>query len=275
MSRLKHKIVCGDNIEIMKGMKSESVDLVVTSPPYDNLRDYNGYSFNFENTAKELFRVIKEGGVIVWIVGDRIKNGSETLIPFHQGIYFKKIGFRVHDIMIYQKDVMPFPESNRYNQCFEYMFVFSKGRPNTFNPIKEQTKGYKSSKTSTTRNKDGSVSRLKYKQGKRERNRFNLWFYNVGYMKSTDYKDAFKHPAIFPEKLAYDHIFSWSNENNIVLDPFLGSGTTSVAAERLGRNSIGIEMSKEYCKLSYERLLNEVRQCKMDREQSIIERVGF
>jgi len=144
----------------MKGMKyidNNSIDLTVTSPPYDNLRTYKGFSWDFEGIAKELYRVTKQGEIVVWIVGDRVKNGSETLIPFEQALYFKGVGFNVHDTMIYQKNAMPFPEQTRYIQCFEYMFVLSKGKPKTHNMIKEKTKGYKPSKSSTQRNTDGTT----------------------------------------------------------------------------------------------------------------------
>ena len=138
-------------------MPDNFIDLTVTSPPYDNLRTYNGYCFDFENVAKELFRVTKKGGIVVWVVGDATIKGSETGTSFRQALFFKEIGFNIHDTMIYQKDVMPFPEQTRYNQCFEYMFVLSKGKPNTFNAIKEKTQGYKPSKSSTTRNANGET----------------------------------------------------------------------------------------------------------------------
>jgi len=123
----------------MKGLPSECVDLVVTSPPYDDLRNYNGYSFDFENIVKELYRVMKKGVVIVWVVGDKIKNGDRTLTSFKQCLYFQDIGFNVHDVMIYQKKNTPFMRSNAYTNCYEFMFVFSKEKVNTFNPLKTKT----------------------------------------------------------------------------------------------------------------------------------------
>ena len=247
-------IICGDCLEVMKDIPDNSIDLTVTSPPYDNLRTYKGFSWDFEGIAKELYRATKDGGVVVWIVGDRVKNGSETLIPFEQAQYFKKIGFNLHDTMIYQKNVMPYPEQTRYIQCFEFMFVFSKGKPKTHNLLKEETKGYKPSKTSTQRNADGTTTALKYEQGKKYRNRWNVWVYDVGYNKTTKDKFAFKHPAMFPEQLAQDHIISWSNEGDLVLDPFMGSGTTAKMAKLNNRNYIGIDISEEYCEISRERL---------------------
>ena len=249
-----------DNVKGMRLLDDNSIDLTVTSPPYDNLRTYKGFSWDFEGIAKELYRVTKDGGVVVWIVGDRVKNGSETLIPFKQALYFKEIGFNVHDTMIYQKNVMPFPEQTRYIQCFEYMFIFSKGKPITHNLLKEKTKGYKPSKTSTQRNVDGTTTQLKYEQGKEYRNRWNVWIYDVGFNKTTKDKFAFDHPAMFPEQLAQDHIISWSNEGDLVLDPFMGSGTTAKMAKLNNRNYIGFEISKDYCEIANKRIENHTQQ---------------
>jgi len=235
-------------------MKNDCIDLVLTSPPYDGLRNYNGYSFPFEKIAKELFRVINQGGVCVWVVGDSVIDGSESGTSFKQALYFKEIGFNLHDTMIYQKDVMPFPEQTRYNQCFEYMFVLSKGKPKTFNAIKEKTQGYKPSKTSTTRNADGTTEGLKYEQGKDERSLFNIWKFGCGYNKTTNDKIAFQHPAMFPEDLAKKHIYTWSNENDIVYDCFGGAGTTAKMAHLQKRKWIISETSKEYVEIMNKRL---------------------
>lgn len=248
------KLYQGDCLEVMKQLDSEAIDLTITSPPYDNLRNYNGFNFNFEGIAKELFRLTKHGGVVVWVVGDRVKNGSEMCIPDKQKLYFKEIGFNVHDTMIYQKNAMPFPEQTRYIQCFEYMFIFSKGKPKTVNLIKEPTKGYKSSKSSAQRNKDGTTSKLKYEQGKKYRSKWNVWVYEVGFNKTTKDKFAYKHPAMFPEQLANDHILSWSNEGDTILDPMCGSGTTLKMAKINNRNAIGIELSEEYLNIVKKRL---------------------
>jgi DNA modification methylase len=252
-----NKVYLGDCLEVMKTFENECVDLTVTSPPYDNLRDYNGYSFDFEGIAKELFRITKQGGVIVWVVGDATIKGSETGTSFKQALYFKEIGFNLHDTMIYAKpNAMPLTH-NRYDPCFEYMFVFSKGTPRVFNPIKEKTihegkinkrelevkmigvKGHQS----RTRQEHTEVKSSKYRK--------NIWQYMVGVEKD---KKTNSHPAIFPEKLAEDHILSWSNEGDTVLDPMAGSGTTLKMAKKNNRNYIGIEISQEYIDIINKRL---------------------
>jgi DNA modification methylase len=260
-----NKIYCESNLETMSRMPDDFIDLTVTSPPYDGLRTYKGYSFPFEDIAKELYRVTKQGGILVWVVGDSTVKGCESLTSFKQAIYFvEQCGFNLHDTMFYVKDAMPFPESNRYNNCVEYMFIFSKGSPKTFNPIKEKTTDASRKKNSSSnRNADGTMSEMKYEMGKDERSRFNFWNYGVGFAKTTNDKIAFKHPAMFPEKLAKDHIYSWSNEGDLVYDPFMGSGTTAKMAHIYKRNWIGSEMSREYVDLANKRIEPYINQLKL------------
>lgn len=247
-----NKIYNENCLDTMSKMPDGFVDLVVTSPPYDNLRDYKGYTFDFEKIARELYRVVATGGVVVWVVGDAVINGSESGSSFRQALYFKEIGFNLHDTMIYQKNAYPFPPTNRYFQVFEYMFVFSKGTPKTTNLIRVKTIGQKRT-TSTQRESDGSMSDMKYEMGKDDRIKDNVWIYNTGFAKTTN-DPVFEHPAMFPEKLTEDHIISWSNENDLVYDPFMGSGTTAKMAFRNKRNYIGSEISAEYCKIAEERI---------------------
>jgi site-specific DNA-methyltransferase (adenine-specific) len=245
-----NEIICGDSLKVMRGFESDSVDLTVTSPPYDNLRDYKGYTFDFEGIARELYRVTKDGGVVVWVVGDQTTNGSESGTSFKQALYFKEIGFNLHDTMIYYKGKCIFPDENRYYASFEYMFIFSKGIPKTFNPINDRiNKSFGRKITGTDRRRDGSTKRkscfgnLIDEKGRR----FNVWEITDGVRQSA-------HPAVFPEALARDHILSWSNEGDLVLDPFLGSGTTAKMAHNLKRNYIGIDISEEYCEIARARL---------------------
>lgn len=252
-----------DCLEGLKLLDDNSIDLTVTSPPYDNLRTYNGFSWDFEGVAKELYRVTKQGGVVVWIVGDATIDGSETGTSFKQALYFKEIGFNLHDTMIYEKNGPPFPSSNRYNQVFEFMFVFSKGKPKTVNLIKDRKNRWGGTSTfgkSSNRNTDGTLSERKKRMVNEYGVRFNIWKINSGSGYSTKDKIAFQHPAIFPEQLAQDHIISWSNEGDIVLDPFMGSGTTAKMAILNNRQYIGFELSKEYCELAEERIKNATQQ---------------
>jgi site-specific DNA-methyltransferase (adenine-specific) len=223
-------------------MSDEFIDLTVTSPPYDDLRAYNGYSFDFESIAKELFRITKQGCVVVWIVGDATIEGSETGTSFKQALYFKEIGFNLHDTMIYEKSGMANPSSTRYHQTFEYMFIFTKGKLKTFNPIKDRENKYRGFR--------GGEQSFRADYGMR----FNVWRYANGGNNTSRDKETFNHPAPFPEKLVEDHIVSWSNEGDVVYDPFMGSGTTAKMALLNDRNYIGSEISKEYCDLSSERL---------------------
>lgn len=251
-----NRIYNEDCLETMKRMPDNFVDLTVTSPPYDNLRDYNGFTFDFESIAKELYRITKQGGVIVWVVGDATINGSETGTSFRQALYFKEIGFNLHDTMIYQKNSYPFPPSNRYFGVFEYMFVSSKGIPKTTNLIKVQTlEQIKNNNSSSSRQTDGTLVKIKYETGKAERIKDNIWKYEVGFNKSS--LDNPEHSATFPEKLAGDHIKSWSNEGDLVYDPFMGSGTTAKMAKFLNRNYIGSEISSEYCEIIKNRLAQQ------------------
>lgn len=244
------------NVDCVAGMRdlpNDSIDLVVTSPPYDNLRDYNGYEFNYELVAESLFRIMKKGGVVVWVVGDKIKNGNKTLTSFRQALFFQEIGFNVHDVMIYKKLNTPFMRSNAYTNCFEFMFVFSKGKPNTFNPLKTNTVRSGFEKLVTNKKADG-VNKKVLAELKKEKTLTNIWEYAVGLGGSTNDRIAFKHTAIFPERLANDHILSWSNEGDIVFDPMCGSGTTCKVAALNGRKYLGMEISSDYAELAKERM---------------------
>jgi len=240
----------------MKDWPDNCVDLVVTSPPYGDLRDYDGYRFDFNGIAEELFRIIKKGGIIVWIVGDQVIDGSETGESFTQALYFKSIGFNIHDTMIYEKAGFSAPSSNRYYQIFEYMFILSKGRPSVFSPLNDRKNRWPGAwGQSSFRDKSGKLKGKHFEAPRREwGRRFNIWKYVVGYGYNTKDDIAYQHPAIFPEQLAADHIMSWSNENDLVLDPMNGSGTTTKMAAKLKRRYIGIDISEKYCELARQRL---------------------
>ncbi len=236
-----------DCLEGMKLLPNECIDLTVTSPPYDNLRTYNGnieqWSFEkFQAIAKELYRITADGGVVVWIVADATIKGSETGTSFRQALFFMECGFNLHDTMIWKK-TNPIPLThNRYEQHFEYMFVFSKGSPKTFNPIKIPcvTKGQIRNRKNSNKEEGSAVrNRNEVTVTKSEKIKGNVWEMPVSNTK-------YNHPAIFPEQLAQDHILSWSNEGDLVLDPMCGSGTTCKMAWLNNRNFIGIDISEEY-----------------------------
>ena len=244
----------GDSIDFMKNNMSDNfVDLVITSPPYDNLRSYKGYTFDVDRMSKELYRVTKKGGIVVWIVGDAVINGGESGTSFKQSLTFINNGFLLHDTMIYEKNTSSFParkNGNRYTQIFEYMFIFSKGKPKTANLICDKENkwaGFTNWGKNTCRSKDNDLKETsKIKEVPRFSPRNNIWKYNVGGGFATQDKIAYKHPAIFPDKLAQDHILSWSNEGDIVLDPMCGSGTTCKMTWLNNRKFIGIDMSEDY-----------------------------
>lgn len=247
------EIICGDSAELLKKLKDESIDLTVTSPPYDNLRKYAGFQWDFETIAQELYRVTKKGGVVVWVVGDATINGSETGTSFKQALYFKSLGFNLHDTMIYEK-INPIPQNhNRYEQSFEFMFVFSKGKPKTFNPIMEPTKNagkcydWGNRKTLMDDNQCRRDRGTDLRVTNKNKIKRNIFAYSVGGGKTG-------HPAVFPEQLAIDHILSWSNQGDIILDPFMGSGTTALAALKNNRHFIGFEISQDYVDIANARI---------------------
>jgi site-specific DNA-methyltransferase (adenine-specific) len=254
-----NQIVCGDNCEVMRKLPSESIDLVVTSPPYDDLRTYGGHSWDFYGVAWNLKMLLKPGGVIVWVCNDATKDGSETGNSAEQASFFRRIGLRQHDTMIYRRNAK-FPDKTRYYSTFEFMYVFSKGAPKTVNLIadKKNNCAGQSLASSTERQANGKIRESwAMRTGARVREygiRGNVWEFANGFNHSSKDRIAFEHPAIFPEALARDHILSWSNKGDIVLDPFSGSGTTAKMAMQTKRRFIGIEVNQEYVELSNTRL---------------------
>ena len=246
-------LMVGDCMDLLSEIPESSIDLTVTSPPYDKLRNYNGYAFDAEGVGKALLRVTKDGGVVVWVVGDRI-NGGRSMTSFRQAVMFQDIGFTIHDVMIYQKKNTPFTRSNAYTNAWEFMLVLSKnGPPKTFNPIKVPT--VRNGEELLTHNKlpDG-INKKRRGRLNKEKTRTNIWSYAVGLGGTTRDRIAFQHPAVFPERLAEDHILSWSNLGDVVLDPMCGSGTTCKMAKMHGRKYIGIDISQKYIEIARERL---------------------
>jgi site-specific DNA-methyltransferase (adenine-specific) len=243
-----NKIYNENCLDTMAKMPNNFIDLTITSPPYDGLRIYNGYSFDFESIAKELYRVTKYGGVVVWVVGDSTVNRGESGTSFKQALFFKEIGFNIHDTMIWKKPNPVPTQSTRYQQEFEYMFVFSKGKPKTFNPI-------------MVKSKCAGTKVKKHRATKSKHNYNNEGVYTVADTKMignvweiANVKNDSKHPAIFPLELAEKHIISWTNEGDIVYDCFAGSGTTAKMSIINNRNWIASEISSEYCEIINKRI---------------------
>ena len=249
------KIITGDSAVVLQSFPPDCIDLTVTSPPYDNLRTYNGFTFDFETIARQLFRVTKAGGVVVWVVADETKKGTESGTSFRQALYFMQCGFNLHDTMIYNKGAQGGAKGSNYcyTQAFEYMFVFSKGKPKSINLLKDRENKYVKTGKSSMRKKNGKTVEF-IASGNALSKRTNVWDIRGGWMVGSTDKIAFEHPATFPEALAQDHILSWSNENDTVLDCFCGSGTTPKIAKLLNRHYIGIDTSAEYVALTNERL---------------------
>lgn len=251
------KLHCESNLKTLARIDDNQIDLTVTSPPYDDLRHYNDARWDLDLLVPELYRATAEGGVVIWVVGDKTVNGDESGSSFEQALFFKKCGFRLHDTMIFAKaNPMPSDCGRRYRQIFEYMFCFSKGLPKTFNPLTTATKSAGSKISAFRSTRDGRANTPDEDVGrtlKASRKRGNIFVYLVGSASSRD-KIASKHPAIFPEQLAEDQIRSWSNIGDLVFDPFLGSGTTAKASRALKRNFIGSEISREYFDIALTRL---------------------
>ena len=253
----------------MKTLEDGVIDLCVTSPPYDDLRSYNdSSSWNFDTfkqVAEQLYRVMKVGGVVVWVVGDACVKGGETGSSFRQCLHFMDLGFVLHDTMIYEKNGSPFParrDGNRYSQIFEYMFILSKDKkPKTANLLCDKPNrwaGYTHFGKGSIRQKDGTLKERQIKPIPEFSPRNNIWKYNTGKNYSSKDDAAFEHPAIFPEALAKDHIMTWSVENDLILDPFMGSGTTAVACMETNRKYVGFEVDPTYYDVCLRRIEQHV-----------------
>ena len=252
------ELINGDCLELMKEIKDSSIDLTVTSPPYDNLRTYNDSiaswgEISWKSAIGNLYRITRDGGVVVWVVGDQTKNGSESGTSFKQALFAMECGFKLYDTMIYRKNNYTPLTHRRYEQEFEYIFILSKGIPKTFNPIKvpctyagQGTWG----EPNMYKDSSGKLTRVKKTIINDEKIKGNIFSYTVGSTKTG----KIKHPAMFPYDLAKDMITSWSNENDLILDPFMGSGTTGLAAKNLNRRFIGIEKDNEYFKIASDRI---------------------
>jgi DNA modification methylase len=252
------QLLHGDCLELMKQLPDQSIDMVITSPPYDDLRTYEDTSsFSFKETARLLTSLLKPGGVIVWNVGDQCVNGSETGTSFRQALYFvDECRLNLHDTMIWQKSNFSNPSTTRYHQVFEYVFILSKGKPKTFNPIKDRknvSSGNIGSFGENTVTQKNGTKKVRPKKIVEEYGmRHNVWITNTAGQEQTAKK--YGHPAMFSESFANDHIISWSNEGDLLLDPFMGSGTSGAVAKKLGRSYIGMEVNETYYMIAKNRI---------------------
>jgi DNA modification methylase len=246
-------ILCGDSADELATLSAGSAHLAVTSPPYDRLRTYGGdCEWDFERTAVELFRVLCAGGVLCWNVGDSVVSGAETLTSCKQKIFFvERCGFRVHDTMIWHKRNFSNPESVRYHQVFEYVFVLSKGKPRVFNPIKDkpnvQAGRVGCNGVNTFIKRDGTRSTRTTHVTQEFGMRGNVWVGNT--RGQEEFCKKLPHPAMMPRWLARDLIISFSNPGDLVVDPFGGSGTTVQEALELGRSALLIDSNPSFCDL--------------------------
>ena len=273
MDKLELNRIYNENcLDTMSRMPDNFIDLIVTSPPYDDMdenfnpipkngmRNYKGYTWDFKRIAEEMYRTLKEGGAVIWVVNDPVIKGSESLASSYQKIYFRRIGFRIHDAMIYRK-VNPKPSvyngSHRYEQAFEYIFVLSKGKPKTFNPIVVGST-YAGVKNEWNNFRQQGIDELHGAWGGDTINDtkivHNIFSYQIGWCHSYTDEIVKGQPAVMPEKLARDMILSWSNEDDLVYDPFMGSGTTAKMALINKRNFIGSELDAGYCDIANERI---------------------
>lgn len=247
-----NRLIVGDSVTALpKEVGPCRVDLTVTSPPYDSLRDYHGYQFDAAAMLQAIYDATAEGGVCVWVVGDQVRKGDLSLSSFKHALAGQALGRRVHDVMIYAKNAKLFPRTNGYYRTHEYMLVLSKGAPKTFNGLREpNTYAGQVRKRWTHRAKSGEMKEITERVCRPDSVLGNVWRYNVAFGQATTDKFAHGHPAMFPERLAEDHVLSWSNPGDLVLDPMCGSGTTCKMAQRHGRRYIGIDVSADYIEIA-------------------------
>lgn len=264
---MENDIYCADFTEFYKKLVEANikVDFSISSPPYAHNRTYNGFKFDIEKMVNALTEVTKPGGACVWVVGDITEDDSETGLPFDHATEFLNNGWNLHDTMIFEKSGLPFPSKDRYTQSWEYMFVFSyQLKPKTVHLLKDKPNANAGKPAhwgkTTARQKDGSLKEVGKNYITPEFGvRTNIWRYITGGVGCTQDRIAYKHPAIFPEALVRDHILSWTDPNDLVLDPMNGSGTTTKIARLTKRRYIGVDISKEYVTLAKERTMLDAK----------------
>ncbi|MBR1921447.1 MAG: site-specific DNA-methyltransferase [Kiritimatiellae bacterium] len=257
---LHNKIICGDSAAVMEKFPDNSIDMVVTSPPYDSIRDYKGFSADLSKIGRETFRVLKEGGIAVVVIQDQTKNYGKTLTSFRLAIdWCDNAGFKLFECLIYKKLGAEGAWWNkRFRVDHEYMMVFLKGdRPAYFNkdPLKIPSKhGGKVMTGGGTRLTSGIRIATRAIHINPMKCRGTVWAYETA---GDGSRLKHQHPATYPDRLPYDFIQCFCPEKGIVLDPFMGSGTTALAAKSLKRFYVGIDISQEYVDLAERRVVED------------------
>jgi site-specific DNA-methyltransferase (adenine-specific) len=252
-----NKVYQQDCIVGMRKIPDGAIDLVVTSPPYDNLRDYNGYSVDLNETGKNIYRILKDGGVAVMVIQDQTKNFGKSLTSFRTIVdWCDNVGFKLFECVIYRKNGTEGAWwKNRFRVDHEYMPIFLKGeKPQYFNKDSLKVKSKHGGKIMTgfaNRKTNGETGKSITKAINEMKCRGTVWDYLMAGDKDPVKR---KHPAPFPDKIPFDFINCFCPPNGIVLDPFVGSGSTVVGAKKLNRSFIGFDISEEYCNLTRKRL---------------------
>ena len=252
-----NKIVQGDAIKVLKQCKPDYFNLTVFSPPYDALRDYNGFSLSLHNLGEALFRVTKPGGLVVLVIQDQTKGGHKSLTSFRTIVdWCDNIGFGLWECSIYNRHGKEGAWwSKRLRVDHEYMPIFIKGdKPEYFNkePLKIPCKhAGKFMMGGANRNKDNKTIESSKIIINNTKCPGTVWNLSNGGDKVQMKRD---HPATYPDQIPYRFIQLFCPPNGIVLDPMVGSGSTAIAAKILGRKYLGIDISPEYCKLARNRL---------------------
>ena len=257
MLKLKDKLIVGDCLNIMKKIEENTFDLIVFSPPYDSLRKYNDYTFDLKKTGEQIFRVLKDGCLCAMVIQDQTKNFGKSLTSFRTAVdWVDRIGFKLFETVIYRKHGIEGAWWNkRFRVDHEYIHLFLKGeKPRYFNkdPLRIPSKhGGKTMVGSGNRKTDGTTTKTTTIHVNKMKCRGTVWDYlNAG----DKNKLKQQHPAVFPDKIPYDIISCFSPVKGLVLDPFVGSGSTCVMAKKLDRFYTGIDISSKYIEIAKKRL---------------------
>lgn len=255
------KVHCMECVEGMEMLPDDCVDLVVTSPPYDAVRKYNGFAFDLHQTGAQIHRVLKDGGIAAMVIQDQTKDFGKSLTSFRTIIdWCDSFGFKLFECVIYRKNGSEGAWwKHRFRVDHEYIPLFLKGdRPAYFDkqPLRVPSKhGGKVMSGSGNRRTDGATNGTVRREINATKCRGTIWNYLMAGDKNPLKR---KHPAVFPDAIPSDLIQCFCPPGGIVLDPFIGSGSTAVQALKHERHFIGFDISQEYCDLCNQRLEKDV-----------------